>query len=57
MILLAEPGFDDDKICEGWLELFLPRKKSNGRLFVSVPPKLAISDLMRATNGRSSHKI
>ena len=26
-------------------------------MFVSVPPKLAISDLMRKMNGRSSHKV
>ena len=26
-------------------------------MFVSVPPKLAISDLVRLTKGRSSHKI
>ena len=26
-------------------------------MFVSVPPKLAISDLMRLMKGRSSHKI
>jgi len=26
-------------------------------LFVSVPPKLAISDLMRKMKGRSSHKV
>jgi putative transposase len=25
-------------------------------MFVSVPPKLAISDLMRLMKGRSSHK-
>ena len=26
-------------------------------MFVSVPPKLAISDLMRLMKGRSSHKV
>jgi putative transposase len=26
-------------------------------MFVSVPPKLAISDLMRLLKGRSSHKV
>ena len=26
-------------------------------LFVSAPPKLAVSDLMRLMNGRSSHKV
>jgi putative transposase len=26
-------------------------------MFVSVPPKLAVSDLMRLMKGRSSHKV
>jgi putative transposase len=43
-----ENGFD---IIRGVLS------NENVRMFVSVPPKLAIRDLMQLMKGRSSHKV